>query len=55
MRSMRGKALLSLNDHPKMREVFAGFPVHSLSIRHIVSGGAGVPRREMLVQSWQAP
>lgn len=39
MRTMRGKALLSLNDHPKMREVFAGFPVHSLSIRHIVSGG----------------
>lgn len=54
MRTMRGKALLSINDHPKMREVFAGFRTRALDTRHIVSGGAGVPRRELLVQSWSA-
>lgn len=27
MRSRKGRALVSVNDHPKMREAFAGFPM----------------------------
>ncbi|CAB3883451.1 DNA adenine methylase [Achromobacter animicus] len=52
MRTMKGRALVSVNDNPKMREVFAGFPMRVLDIRYIVAGGAGVPRTELLIQSW---
>ncbi|MNY45513.1 hypothetical protein D3C86_1806230 [compost metagenome] len=54
MRTMKGRALVSVNDHPKMREVFAGFPMQVLDIRYTVSGGAGVPRSELLIRSWPA-
>lgn len=39
MRSMKGRALVSVNDHPKMREAFAGFPMRTLDIRYTVGGG----------------
>ncbi|RSF09272.1 DNA adenine methylase [Achromobacter aegrifaciens] len=54
MRTMKGRALVSVNDHPKMREVFSGFPMQVLDIRYTVSGGAGVPRSELLIRSWPA-
>ncbi|MNL36104.1 hypothetical protein D3C87_1581710 [compost metagenome] len=54
MRTMKGRALVSVNDNPQMREVFSGFPMRVLDIRYIVAGGAGVPRQELLIQSWPA-
>ncbi|WP_301540948.1 hypothetical protein [Bordetella trematum] len=32
----------------------AGFPMQVLDIRYTVGGGAGVPRAELLIQSWLA-
>lgn len=52
MRTMKGRALVSVNDHPEMRQAFAGFPMQVLDIRYTVGGGSGVPRRELLIQSW---
>ena len=53
MRSMAGKALLSINDHPQIREVFAGMPMETVPIQYTV-GGAGKPvnRRELIIRSW---
>lgn len=57
MRKMRGRAVLSVNDHPFMREVFAGFVMESLEITYTVGGNAGgvdrsAERRELVIFSW---
>ena len=38
MKAMKGKVILSINDHPKMREAFAGLTVHRVSIAYTVGG-----------------
>ena len=53
MRSIKGKAILSINDHPAIRACFAGFHMESLDITYTVGGGArGAARRELVVWSW---
>jgi len=38
MGSMKGKAVLSINDHPDIREVLQGFQVKSVAIEYTVGG-----------------
>ncbi|MCR4144282.1 DNA adenine methylase [Alcaligenes faecalis] len=52
MRSIQGKAIVSLNDHPDIRRVFAGLHIESTSLRYTVGGGEGVERGEILIFSW---
>ena len=53
MRSMRGKAIISLNDHPEMRRVFAGFQIDLVPIKYTVGGGSNaVDRQELIIYSW---
>lgn len=52
MRNLQGRALVSLNDHPKIREVFSGFHIESTKLRYTVGGGSGVERGEVLIFSW---
>lgn len=53
MRSLKGKAMVSINDHPAIREVFAGFHMESLDITYTVGGGAkAAPRQELVIWSW---
>lgn len=53
MRSLKGKAILSINDHPDIRECFAGLHMESLDIAYTVGGGARpVERRELVIWSW---
>lgn len=52
MRSLKGKAILSINDHPDIRACFAGFHMESVQINYTVGGGAGVQRRELVISSW---
>lgn len=53
MRSLKGKAMLSINDHPQIREVFAGFHMETLDIAYSVGGGANqVDRKELVIWSW---
>ncbi len=47
LRSMKGKAMVSLNDHPDIRQVFAGLPTLELDIRYCVQGG---PERKTSVE-----
>lgn len=54
MRTMKGKALLSINDHPDIRKVFEGLPMERTSISYTVGGGTKPAKRhELIVQSWR--
>lgn len=50
--SIKGKAIISLNDHPDIRKVFSRYHIESTNIRYTVGGGAGVERGEVLIFSW---
>jgi DNA adenine methylase len=53
LRTMKGKAIVSINDHPDIRAVFAGFHMESLDITYTVGGGAKpAERRELVIWSW---
>lgn len=53
MRSIKGKAVLTINDHPEMRGVFAEFRVSTVKINYTVGGGGkGQDRQEMVVMNW---
>lgn len=34
MRRCKGKVMVSINDHPDIRNVFEGFPFHSVSLKY---------------------
>ncbi|EAU55816.1 hypothetical protein [Mariprofundus ferrooxydans] len=48
-----GRAIVSVNDHPAMREAFAGFSMKTLQIGYTV-GGAGKSKKtgELLIWNW---
>lgn len=51
--ALKGKAIVSLNDHPEMRRVFAGFPIETVDITYTIGGGEkAAERREMVIFSW---
>lgn len=53
MRGLKGKALLSINDHPQIRECFAGFHTETLDISYTIGGmHRAADRRELVVWSW---
>ncbi|MBK1616740.1 restriction endonuclease subunit M [Rubrivivax gelatinosus] len=53
MRTLKGKAIVSLNDHPDIRRAFAGFDMETLTIDYTVGGGANrAPRGELIIYSW---
>jgi DNA adenine methylase len=40
LRSMQGKAMVSINDHPDIRAAFAGLPMLELGVQYSVRGAA---------------
>lgn len=53
MRSLKGKAIVSINDHPTIRDLFAGLQFEQLTIDYTVGGGGKAARRgELLIYSW---
>lgn len=53
LRRLAGKAILSINDHPDIRAVFAGFEFEEFAIDYTVGGGANrAARRELIIYSW---
>lgn len=53
MRAIKGKAVLSINDHPDIRACFAGLQMETLDIEYTVGGGsARAPRQELIIYSW---
>jgi DNA adenine methylase len=52
-KGLKGKAMLSINDHPAIRECFDGFAMESLDINYTVGGGGkAVVRKELVIWSW---
>ncbi len=52
MRGLKGRAMVSLGDHPEMRRIFEGFHIETTDIRYTVGGGQA-ERRELVIFSWQ--
>lgn len=55
MGALKGRALLTINDHPDMRQVFAGFRLKRLTTRYTIGQSAAAKkavRGELVVMSW---
>lgn len=53
LRKLKGKAIVSLNDHPDIRRVFDGFQMETVPIKYTVGGGGkAVERTEVIIYSW---
>lgn len=49
LRTISGRFILSINDVPETREIFAGFHVENVSTRYTVTGGDWQEARELIV------
>ncbi len=49
---LKGKFLLSLNDRPEVREVFAGFHIERVKTRYSVNAAAGKQVGEVLISNY---
>lgn len=50
MKTLQGKALLTINDHADIRDVFSDFQIKSVDINYTVGGaGKGKARKELLI------
>ena len=53
LREIKGKAILSVNDHPDMREIFKGLAMKTVKINYTVGGNdRGQNRQEMIIWNW---
>lgn len=51
--ALKGKAIVTLNDHPDIRRVFAAFRMEQVDINYQVGGAhKAVKRRELIIYSW---
>lgn len=53
MRTMKGSAILTINDHPEMQKIFKEFAVETVEINYTIGGaGKGQKRRELIYKNW---
>lgn len=55
MRALKGKAILTINDHPDMRKAFAGFRITPTAVRYTIgkdAAGRAKDRGELIIRSW---
>jgi DNA adenine methylase len=52
LRGLKGRAILTINDHPDVRRLFSGLPLQVVPIRYTIGGGKGVARRELIYRTW---
>jgi DNA adenine methylase len=54
MRTMKGSAVLTINDHPEMRRIFKGYAMDSVDINYTIGGGGtGKGRKELIYRNWR--
>lgn len=55
LRVIKGKAMVSINDHPDIRRVFDGLPMQGLDIKYSVGNNNGAPEasRELVITNWE--
>lgn len=46
MAALKGRAILTINDHPDMRRIFAQFPSKAVPIRYTIGGSGKAPERK---------
>lgn len=51
-KSCSGKMVISINDHPQIREVFADLRLKVVPFRHMVSGKGGKAANELIYFNW---
>jgi DNA adenine methylase len=51
-RTIRGKMVISVGDHPKIREVFAELRLKEVPFRHTVGGNGGIEVNELIYFNW---
>lgn len=52
--SIAGTMIITVNDHPDMRQVFAGLEMRSVPITYTVGGGGNaVDRAELIIGNWR--
>ncbi|MDD2853811.1 MAG: DNA adenine methylase [Desulfuromonadaceae bacterium] len=53
MKTMKGSAILTINDHPEMRRIFKGFKMQTMKINYTIGGGGkGKDRQELIYRNW---
>jgi len=53
LHTMAGKAILTINDHPDMRQVFQGLRMQAVGINYTVGGAnRGAARQELIICNW---
>jgi DNA adenine methylase len=50
--SIKGRMVISINDHPQIREVFAGLRLKEVPLRHTVGGQGGKQANELIYFNW---
>jgi DNA adenine methylase len=55
MRTCKGKAMLSINDHPDIRGCFEGLTMHEIDIKYSVANNNGQPKEsgELVITNYQ--
>ena len=52
LRGIRGRFILSLNDHPEVRRIFAGFDIEEVGVTYTVGGGGNAQSaRELIISN----
>ena len=53
LKTIKGKAIISINDHPAIRECFKDYQMEALTLDYTVGGGANrVERGELVIYNW---
>lgn len=53
MGAIKGRAILSINDHPDIRKIFKDYPRQEVKINYTIGGsGTGKGRQELIIKSW---
>jgi DNA adenine methylase len=55
LKSIRGKFLLSVNDHPELRRIFSAFSVSDISVSYSIQKHAGRRYGELLIRNYEDP
>ena len=53
-KTIKGKMIISINDHPDIRKVFKGLRMKTVPITYTVGGTQGrTPKKELIIRSWK--
>jgi DNA adenine methylase len=55
MATIKGRFMISLNDRPEVREIFAAFPIARVDLTYTVAGGGGKEVGEVVIMDGKEP